>query len=66
MTTTTSTEDIRVSGLILRLTIEEDFIRALGYPDDRMASKGRVVGAEVLEVADEEEAYRELAELRRV
>lgn len=64
MTTETRTHDIETDGLCLRLIIEEDFRPDLGYPDDRMASKGRVIAAEVLEVVDEEKAYRNLAELK--
>lgn len=64
MTTVARTHTIETDGLCIRLTIEEDYAPELGYPDDRIPARGRVVEAEVIEVVDEVKAYRNLAGLK--
>lgn len=61
--TDTYTKDVIVSGLCLRLTIEEDYYLEDGYPDNRTPAAGRVVEVSVVEIVDEQRAYLDLADL---
>ena len=61
--TDTYTKDIIVSGLCLRLTIEEDYYPEDGYPDSRIPVAGSVVEVSVVEIVDAKKAWLDLAYL---